>query len=84
LGRWKGASLGRSRALHEADAGTIDPVVSATFTGHAANTERKQDFASAQQTFELLKQVYVECGYELIELRKLSVAERADFILDHL
>lgn len=48
---------------------------------YSTDSERRQDFAEAQQTFELLKQVYEECGYELVELPKCTAAERANFIL---
>jgi predicted ATPase len=51
---------------------------------YATDTERKQDFAEAERTFERLSQVYEECGYELVELPKSSAAERADFILNQL
>jgi predicted ATPase len=51
---------------------------------YATDTERKQDFAEAEGTFELLSQVYEECGYEPVELPKSSAAERADFILNQL
>jgi predicted ATPase len=51
---------------------------------YATDTERKQDFAEAERTFALLKQVYQECKYELIELPKSSPADRADFILNQL
>jgi len=48
---------------------------------YATDSERKQDFAEAERTFELMAQVYDECGYTVIELPKASPAARADFIL---
>jgi predicted ATPase len=46
--------------------------------------ERKQDFDEAVRTYELLAQVYRECGYELLELPRLAPQERAEFVLKHL
>jgi predicted ATPase len=42
--------------------------------------ERKQDFAEAVRTYEVLAATYIEYGYELVELPRVSVAERADFV----
>jgi predicted ATPase len=46
--------------------------------------ERKQDFREADRTYQYMAEVYRECGYETIELPKLTPAERAKFILDQL
>lgn len=48
------------------------------------DTERKQDFQEAIATFEALKKSYLECDYELVELPKIDVAQRVDFILENL
>ncbi len=48
---------------------------------YETDTERTQDFAEALHTAELMRAVYEEFGYEVIELPKSTVAERADFIL---
>jgi predicted ATPase len=48
----------------------------------ATDTERKQDFAEAVRTYEALKLVYTECGYELIEIPRVPVADRVRFVLD--
>ena len=50
---------------------------------YKTDRERKQDFAEAVRTAELMRKVYEECGYELIELPKVSAADRAHFILQH-
>jgi predicted ATPase len=50
---------------------------------YETDNERKQDFAEAVRTYELLAHVYKECGYELMELPCISPADRADFILNH-
>ena len=46
--------------------------------------ERKQDFAEAEWTYEVVKNVYRECGYETVVLPKAPPTERARFILKHL
>ena len=51
---------------------------------YTTDTERKQDFAEAQCTYELIVRVYEECGYELVELPRLAPNERASFIMQTL
>ncbi len=46
------------------------------------DTERKQDFAEAVRTYDMMAAIYADYGYELLELPKASVEERADFVLD--
>lgn len=48
---------------------------------YETDSERKQDFAEAVRTFELMGQVYRECGYTVRKLPKSSPAARAEFIL---
>ncbi len=43
--------------------------------------ERKQDFAEAVRTYESLATTYTGCGYELVNLPRASVEERARFVL---
>jgi predicted ATPase len=43
--------------------------------------ERKQDFAEAARTFIQMTAVYLECGYETIEVPKASPSGRAEFVL---
>lgn len=43
--------------------------------------ERKQDFAEAVRTYEVLVSTYQEFGYELVELPRVSVEERVGFVL---
>jgi len=45
------------------------------------DTERKQTFAEAVRTCEVLQQVYQAYDYELVEVPKGTVMERAAFIL---
>jgi predicted ATPase len=48
------------------------------------DTERKQDFAEAVRTHEALARAYVDCGYELVELPRVPVAERVAFVTDEI
>jgi len=48
---------------------------------YGTDAERKQDFAEAERTFDVIRQTYSECGYEIVELPKTSTRERAKFIL---
>jgi predicted ATPase len=45
--------------------------------------ERKQDFDEAIRTHEAMVETYAECGYELIELPRVSIEERMRFVLQH-
>jgi len=45
------------------------------------DSERKQDFAIAIETYKEMVTVYEKSGYELIEIPFASVDERVDFIL---
>lgn len=48
------------------------------------DAERKQDLAEAQRTYEAMRAVYPRYGYRLVELPRMSVAERVGFVLGHL
>ncbi|NDW10882.1 AAA family ATPase [Dysgonomonas sp. 520] len=45
------------------------------------DTERKQDYEEAVNTYMVMRSVYTQLGYNLIEVPKLPVEERADFVL---
>ncbi len=47
------------------------------------DAERKQSFQEAIETYDAVKEGYTACQYTLIELPKASIAERVDFILQH-
>lgn len=47
------------------------------------DTERKQSFQEAIETWEAVKQGYDDCGYLIIDVPKLSAEERVQFILNH-
>ena len=51
------------------------------FTGDA---ERHQSPEEAERTFEAMCEAYPACGYELVALPRVPVADRARFLLDHL
>lgn len=51
---------------------------------YAQDSERKQSFAEAEQTYQAMLAVYRRSGYRLQELPRASPDERADFLLDAL
>jgi predicted ATPase len=51
---------------------------------YSTDAERKQEFEEAERTFHMMKDVYQECGYSVLELPKVSPSDRAQFILSHL
>ena len=46
--------------------------------------ERKQDFDEAVRTYEAMVTTYTELGYELVEIPRVSVLDRANFVLNSL
>jgi len=47
------------------------------------DAERQQDFAEAVRTYRVLKQAHEDLGYVTVEVPKVSVAERVQFILSY-
>lgn len=47
-----------------------------------ADRERRQDFDEAVRTCEAMVATYADCGYDLIELPLVSVADRVGFVLE--
>jgi predicted ATPase len=45
--------------------------------------ERKQDFAEAVRTYQVMAETYSEYGYELVEIPCASVEARMEFILSN-
>lgn len=45
---------------------------------------RRQDYAKAVSLYHSLKNTYLEYGFRLVEVPKLSIERRADFILESL
>ncbi|NIH21866.1 AAA family ATPase [Providencia heimbachae] len=48
---------------------------------YAQDTERKQSIDEAEQTYHAMVDIYQKYGYELLELPRVSVEKRADFII---
>lgn len=48
------------------------------------DTERKQTLVEAKLTYEVMREVYIQLGYTLIQLPKASIAERVDFMKNHI
>ena len=51
---------------------------------YATDSERKQDLDEGIRTYEPLRQTYLDCGYRVCVLPKVSPDDRADFILQRL
>ncbi len=47
-----------------------------------SDRERKQDFEEAVRTYESMVATYTACGYELVEIPRVSVEERVQCILE--
>ena len=48
---------------------------------YETDSERKQDFAEAVNTYRLLKMTYERCGYQVLEITRETPAERAAFVI---
>ncbi len=48
---------------------------------YSTDEERKETFADAVKVYERMVQVYRQCGYELVELARVNVKQRAEFLL---
>ncbi|HWK64368.1 MAG TPA: AAA family ATPase [Rhizobiaceae bacterium] len=48
----------------------------------AQDSERKQSLEEAERTFDAVAQAYADCGYELVEVPRASVADRCRFVLE--
>jgi predicted ATPase len=44
--------------------------------------ERKQTIEEARRTYEAMAETYAELGYELVEVPRLSVGERMEFVVE--
>jgi predicted ATPase len=51
---------------------------------YETDAERKQDFAEAVQTYLQMVAVYHACGYDAVELPRVTPRERSRFVLQHL
>lgn len=50
---------------------------------YATDAERRHSLADALPEYERLQTTYAELGYEIVEVPRLSIAQRADFVLAH-
>lgn len=48
------------------------------------DAERRQTAGEAERTFDAMRNIYLELGYELVPLPLTSVAERVEFVMDAL
>ena len=51
---------------------------------YVTDPERWQDFDEAVRTYDLMVTTYRDCGYEVVEIPRVSPEERADFIVREL
>ncbi len=51
---------------------------------YTTDTERKQTLDEAVNTYGLMVEAYEDCGYEVVEIPRVSAAQRADFVLKEL
>jgi predicted ATPase len=51
---------------------------------YETDSERKQDFAEAERTYSVVKDVYRECGYEIVELPRIDPVARAAWVVTQL
>jgi predicted ATPase len=51
---------------------------------YVTDAERKQTFDEAVKTYGMMVEAYEECGYEVVEIPRVSPRLRADFILNML
>jgi len=51
---------------------------------YKTDNERKQSWEEATFTFKKMKETYLEFGYSTIEVPKINVEERAEFIIQNI
>jgi predicted ATPase len=49
---------------------------------YSTDSERKEPFSTATMLSDFMKDAYIESGYELVTVPKLSIRERAEFVLE--
>ena len=47
---------------------------------YGQDDERKQDFAEAHETWRVMAETYPQSGYELVEVPRMGISERAEFV----
>ena len=51
---------------------------------YCKDTERKQDFQLAVQTYDSMRSIYESYGYQLVQIPLTSIEKRVEFIVDYL
>jgi predicted ATPase len=51
---------------------------------YATDAERKQTYDEVVKTYHLMGETYRDCGYEVVEIPRMTPAQRADFIVNAL
>jgi predicted ATPase len=51
---------------------------------YVTDAERWQSFDEAVRTYEVMVEAYRDCGYEVVEILRISAERRADFVVDAL
>lgn len=51
---------------------------------YETDNERREEFFEATKLFKAINDAYIRLGYQTIEVPKLTVKERIQFILDHI
>ena len=49
---------------------------------YSTDSERKEPFSTASRLADFMKDAYIESGYDIVAVPKLSVPERVDFVLE--
>ena len=83
-------SAASRRASHAETAARLHPYCKRVFLApywdeiFTQDAERKQDRKEAEETARVMAETYTRLGYELVELPRVGVRERADFIVESL
>lgn len=48
---------------------------------YSGDEERRQSWTVAVRTHDVMRETYADLGYDLVELPRISVAQRADFVI---
>ena len=48
---------------------------------YGRDDERRQSWEVAVRTYQIMAEIYSEMGYELVELPRTSVTQRAEFVV---
>jgi predicted ATPase len=51
---------------------------------YATDAERKQTYDEVVKTYHMMGEAYEDCGYDIVEIPRVSPSQRADFIVNML